>query len=201
MEKDIVLIGGGGHCKSVIDVIEKTELYKIIGIIDTTEKLGEKVLDYEIKWTDNDLPGLVKNKNLHFFITIGQIKDYSKRLSIYLKLKSLNIKLPTIISPLSYVSKYSKIGEGTIIMHHCIINSNVIIGNNCIINTKALIEHDAIIMDNCHISTGAIINGGVKVEANTFFGSSAVAKEYSVIPENSFIKANSLYYNKKNEKK
>jgi len=194
MKKNIILIGGGGHCKSVIDVIETTELYIIEGIVDIPEKLGEKVLNYEKKWTDTDLEKLTQDRNLYFFITIGQIRDYTKRLSMYLKLKNLNTKLPVIISPLSYVSKYSKIGEGTIIMHHCVINPNVTIGNNCIINTKAIIEHDVTVMNNCHISTGAILNGGVYVGENTFFGSSAVSKEYSVIPSNSFIKANSLYY-------
>ena len=32
--KDIVLIGGGGHCKSVIDVIEQEGRFKIIGIVE-----------------------------------------------------------------------------------------------------------------------------------------------------------------------
>ena len=37
MKEKIVLIGGGGHCHSVIDVIEQENKYEIIGIIDTKE--------------------------------------------------------------------------------------------------------------------------------------------------------------------
>ena len=48
MKEKIVLIGGGGHCHSVIDVIEQTNKYEIIGIVDTKENIGKKVLDYEI---------------------------------------------------------------------------------------------------------------------------------------------------------
>jgi acetyltransferase-like isoleucine patch superfamily enzyme len=55
----------------------------------------------------------------------------------------------------------------------------------------SLIEHDASIGDHCHISTGAIVNGGVKIGKCSFYGSSAVSKEYIELPENSFIKANS----------
>jgi sugar O-acyltransferase (sialic acid O-acetyltransferase NeuD family) len=102
-------------------------------------------------------------------------------------LKSLEFKLPVIISPRAYVSKYAFIDEGSIIMHDALVNVNAKIGKNCIINTKALIEHDAIVEDNCHISTGAIINGGTVVKEDTFFGSNAMAKEYIEIKAKSII--------------
>ncbi|UEB50194.1 PglD-related sugar-binding protein [Campylobacter curvus] len=43
--QDIVLVGGGGHCKSVIDVIELENKFKILGIIDTAENVGKKIFD------------------------------------------------------------------------------------------------------------------------------------------------------------
>jgi len=47
--KDIILFGGGGHCKSVIDVIESEGSYKIRGIIDKEEMVGKNVLGYPMK--------------------------------------------------------------------------------------------------------------------------------------------------------
>ena len=182
----IILIGGGGHCKSCIDVIEQTGKYRIAGIVDVSEKLHQKILDYEIIATDEDLPRLV-NEYENFLITLGQIKSPDKRIRIFQTLKKSGAKLPVIISPLAYVSKHAKIGDGTIIMHYALINAGAKIGSNCIINSKALIEHDAIIGDHCHIATGAIINGGVKVGRGTFFGSNAVCKEYIEIGENAVI--------------
>ena len=186
MKERIILIGGGGHCKSCIDVIEQAETFNIVGIVDVPEKLHQKILDYEIIATDNDLPQLV-NEYENFLITLGQIKSPAKRTRLFKTLKESGAKLPVIISPLAYVSKHTEIGDGTIIMHHALINAGAKIGNNCIINTKALIEHDAIIGDHCHIATGAIINGGVKVGTGTFFGSNAVCKEYIEIGENTVI--------------
>lgn len=182
----IILIGGGGHCKSCIDVIEQSGKFQITGIVDLPEKLHHKILDYEIIATDDDLPRLV-NEYKNFLITLGQIKSPKKRIRIFQTLKASGAKLPVIISPLAYVSKHAKIGDGTIIMHHALINAGAKIGENCIINTKALIEHDAIIGDHCHIATSAIINGGVKVGSGTFFGSNAVCKEYIEIGENAVI--------------
>jgi len=186
MKEKIILIGGGGHCKSCIDVIELETKYTIAGIVDIKEKLHQSVLGYNIFATDNDLPDLVK-KYQYFFITLGQIESPEKRIRIFQTLKESRAKLPVIISPLAYVSKHAEIGDGTIIMHNVLINAGAQIGSNCIINTKALIEHDAIIGDHCHIATGAIINGGVKVGRGTFFGSNAVCKEYIEIGENAVI--------------
>ncbi len=183
MKERIILIGGGGHCKSCIDVIEQQGNYHIAGIVDVSEKLHQKVLGYEIIATDDDLLRLVHECE-NFIVTLGQIKSPEKRIRIFKKLKDLKAKLPRIISPLAYVSRHAQIDEGTIVMHFALINAGAKIGSNCIINNKALIEHDAIIGDHCHIATGAIINGGVKVGSGTFFGSNAASKEYIEIEEN-----------------
>ena len=189
MKEKIVLIGGGGHCHSVIDVIELENRYEIIGIVDTKENIGKKVLGYEIIGCDDDLETIFLScKNA--LITVGQIKTSDLRIKLFDKLKDIGFNFPVIISPIAYVSKHATIDEGTVIMHHALVNANVKIGKNCIINSKALIEHDCIIGDNCHISTASVINGGVTVKANTFFGSNATSKQAIEIA--GFIKAGSL---------
>ena len=189
MKKEILLIGGGGHCKSVIDVIEMEGVFQIAGIIDQEELIGQKVFDYEVIWCDDDLEKLSAKYN-YACITIGQVKTPQIRIKLYKMLKESGYKLPVIISPLAYVSKYAHIKEGTIIMHHALVNANAKIGSSCIINTKALVEHDSTIEDNCHISTGAIVNGGVVVKSGTFYGSNATSKEY--VKTSGFIKAGSV---------
>jgi len=189
MKEKIILIGGGGHCHSVIDVIEQTNKYEIIGIVDTKENIGKQVLSYEVIACDDDLKTIFETcKNA--IVTVGQIESNIIRVKIYNKLKQIGFNLPVIISPLAYASKYSIIEEGTVIMHHALINANVRIGKNCIINTKALIEHDCVVGDNCHISTASVLNGGVVVKENSFFGSNATSKQGVEIA--GFIKAGSL---------
>ena len=189
--KEIVLIGGGGHCESCIDVIEQEGTYEIVGIVDKKELIGKKVLNYEVFATDEDLPLLAK-KYRYVLITIGQIGSPEIRRKIYNLVKGLGFELPVVKSPLAYVSKYAEIGEGTIIMHGAIVNAGARIGKNCIINSKALIEHGAVIGDFSHISTGVIINGGVVVGQDCFLGSNSTTKQYTKIPNGSFIKAGSV---------
>ena len=189
MRVEILLIGGGGHCRSVIDVIELEDKYTIAGIIDKKELIGQDVLGYKVIGCDDDLEKLFE-KYKYAIITVGQIRSNSLRVKLFDKVQEIGYKLPVIKSPFSYVSKHSLIEEGTVIMHQTLVNANVKIGKNCIINTKALIEHDATIEDNCHISTATVINGGVVVKENSFVGSNATTKEYIEI--DGFIKAGDL---------
>jgi sugar O-acyltransferase (sialic acid O-acetyltransferase NeuD family) len=191
MKKQIILIGGGGHCRSCIDVIEGDNHFTIAGIIDVPEKVGQTIFGYLIIGSEEDLPEIVKTYKL-YLISIGQIKSPDTRIEKYENIIGLGGALPVIISPAAHVSKHASIGEGTIVMHGAMVNAGASIGRNCIINTGAIIEHDVIMGDHCHISTGATINGGTVIKRGSFVGSNAVTKEYITIGEKSFIKANSL---------
>ena len=188
---NIVLIGGGGHCKSVIDVIEQEGRFNIVGIVDRPELLKTKVLGYPVIANDSDLVNLAK-KYQYALITVGQIKSPSLRIKLFGLAIKANFVLPSVISPSAYVSKHAIIGKGVVVMHHALVNANASIGNNSIINSKSLIEHDVIIESNCHISTNVTINGNVKVEKNCFVGSGSITKESITIGSDSFIKAGSL---------
>ena len=168
MKKKLILVGGGEHCESCIDVIEQENIFCIAGIVDLPEKLNESVLGYKIIGTDVDLPLLVKEYN-NFLVTIGHVKDPLPRIRLYNKLKELKVNLPSIISPSAYVSKYAYLGRGSIVMHHSIVDVNSKIGNNCIINHSSTIGHYANVKDHCHISANCVL-GRCKINKGTFIG-------------------------------
>lgn len=170
-QKQIILLGGGGHCKSVIDVAESVG-YTILGILDKPELVGTRILDYEIIGVDDDIPQYVDKAA--FVITVGQIKSPAIRQKLDGLVKQAGGKLATIVASDAYVSKYATISEGTVVMHKAFVNAGAKIGRNCIINTMANIEHDCEIGDFCHISTGVMVNGDCKVPVGTFIGSQSV---------------------------
>lgn len=191
MGEEILLIGGGGHCKSCIDVIETQGVYEIKGIIDVKEKVGSFVLGYPVIAIDDEIKRLAQ-QHINFLIAIGQIRSPMRRKELFQKVKACGGKFPVIVSPRAYVSKHAIVGEGTVVMHNAVINAAAFIGANCIINTGAIVEHDAVVGDNCHIAPGAIVNGEVKIGDDTFFGSGAVSRERVTMRDGSFIKAHSL---------
>ena len=185
----IVLIGAGGHSRSCIEIIEENNDLKIEAIVDTFTK--DKIFEgYKVINNENELKDIYKNID-NAFICIGFTykKNLIIRENIYKNLKKICFKIPIIQSKHSYVSKKTKIGDGTIIMHNSFVNSNVSIGNNVILNTGSIIEHDSNIGDNCHISTGVIINGTCNVGKNSFIGSGSVLPNNYNVKPNSFKKA------------
>ncbi|MCF6299489.1 MAG: acetyltransferase, partial [Thiomicrorhabdus sp.] len=117
--KKILLIGGGGHCKSCIDVIEQQGIYEIAGIIDQPKTVGQTVLGYRVIGSDDDLPPL-RNEFDCAFVTVGQIRSADLKIKLYQLLTNLTFTVPSIISPLAYVSKHAQISQGTIVMHHAL---------------------------------------------------------------------------------
>lgn len=188
----LLLIGGGGHCRSCIDVVESSAGFAVAGIVEHPDRYrGGSVLGYPVIGSDNDLRSL-KNKYDFALITIGQIGSSNIRQRLFSHLKDLGFVLPVIISSFAHVSKHAQLGEGSVVMHQAVVNAGAIIGENCILNTRCLVEHDTKIGDHTHISTAAVINGGVGVGAGSFVGSSATVAHGVSLPDNFFFKSGRL---------
>ena len=190
MKRPLILIGGGGHCKSVIEVAESAG-YEIKGILDMPDEVGKEVLPgHKIIGTDDEIPQYVEECD--FIITIGFIKNPALRIKLYNKVKAAGGRLATIIASTAHVSKYAELGEGTVIMHHAFVNAGAKIGDNCIINTFVNIEHDAEVGNQCHISTGTMVNGECKIGENCFIGSQSVCANCIEIASDIIVGAGSV---------
>ena len=186
--RKLIIIGAGGHTKSLIDLILCTEKWHIEGLVGKYEELGKKIFGFEVKWTDKEL---TKISHDYKYVVLGfaSLGIQKKRVLFINKLRKIGFKIPSIISPHAYISKYSKIGEGTTIGHFSLVNANSYIGKFCIINSQSLIEHDVRVDDFCHISTSVTINGGVHLGQETFIGSKSMLREGLSIPKGTIISA------------
>lgn len=191
MEK-IILIGGGGHCKSVIDTIRSSIKYEIIGIVDLKEKVGTFIGDIKIIGTDEDLEVFYKKGIRNAFITVGSIGNPALRIKLYNMARKIGFKFPIIIDKTAIVSKNTIIEEGTFIGKGAIVNTNSKIGKNSIINSGSIIEHDCIIGDFVHIAPGSVLSGGVIIGENTHIGTNSTIIQNIKIGQNTIIGAGSV---------
>lgn len=169
--KKLILVGGGGHCKSVINVIRLLNR-EIKGILDIPEKVGNKILDVPIIGTDKNINEYISD--CEFVVTLGFIENPNVRIRLFQQIANLGGNFATLISPLANVSKYSRIGKGTVILNGVNVNADALVGENVILNTNSNIEHDVVVSDHCHISTGACINGVATIGKAVFVGSNSV---------------------------
>lgn len=192
-KKPLVLVGGGGHCRSCIDVIELEGRYEIVAILDLASQVGQNCMGYEICGTDADAVDYVE-KGVDFLVTVGQIKTSQPRQKVVERLQGLGASFARVVSPLAHVSAHAELACGTIVMHHAIVNACAVVGQHVILNSKSLIEHDATIEDFVHVSTGATINGGVIVGRGSFIGSNATTREYIKIEPGALLRAGEMHW-------
>ena len=165
--KSIFIYGASGHCKVIIDTVEKEGKYRIAGLIDDNPELHEKdFCGYPVIGGNDVLKGADPNS----YTLILAVGDNSARKKIWEKVKPMGYKLSCTVHPSVQIGKNVVIGSGTVIMANVAINSGAKIGENVIINTGATVDHDCIISDYVHISPGTHLAGNVWVGERTHIG-------------------------------
>ena len=181
MREKIILIGGGGHCKVIIDAVKCAGKYEIVGIIDRKLNKNEETLGVPVLGGDELLSDFYKKGVGNAFISFGSVGDCAARKDMYRKIKQMGFKLPVIVHPRAVIAVDVELGEGTFVAASATINSGTKIGKNAIINTSSSIDHDCRIGDLVHIAPGATLSGGVKIGEETHIGTGANLIQYVTI--------------------
>jgi len=188
-ERKILLIGGGGHCHSVLDSILTLGKYTDIGIIDNTES---SVLGIPVVGTDEDIPRLMSEGWMDAFVTVGSVGNTKLRHKLFEMVKSIGMNIPTIIDPSAIVARGTVLSEGVYVGKKTVINAGSRIGTSAIINTGAIVEHDCIIGDFSHISPGSIVCGQVCIGNDSHVGAGSVVRQRIYIGNGVLIGAGSV---------
>jgi len=191
LEKAVV-IGAGGHARSVIDIIQQVGQYEVVGVLDASyplRKRMELMEDIPIMGDDSLLSEL-KNMNINnVFVAIG---DNQLRYKLIAKVKAHQLKLIQVISPYAIISPRAMIGAGTCVMAGAAINVNSKIGLGVIINTNASIDHDCVIGDFVHIAPGTAISGSTRIGEGTHIGTNSSIIDRLCIGKWSYIGAGAV---------
>lgn len=176
MENPLLMIGAGGHCKSVLDALPRDTHGKIT-LSDLPSRVGQCVLGIEITATDDDWESIFSAGVRYAFIAVGSVGDPSKRIRIYQRLMQIGYSLPVIADPSAVVSKSVTLAQGIFVGKKAVVNAQAHIGECAIINTAAVIEHDCVLGEFVHVAPGACLAGHVQVERHAHIGIGAVVAE------------------------
>lgn len=183
--EDIILVGFGGHGKSVADTIERGNQYKIYGYTDIKDHNNQ----YHYLGTDEVLPAMFAKGINNACICIGYLGKGNLREEISYCLKNIGFDLPVIIDPTAIVSKTASLGEGSFIGKRAVVNADASVGKYCIINTGAIIEHECKVGDFSHVAVGAVLCGQVTVGEAVLIGANATVIQCRVIESRRIIPA------------
>jgi sugar O-acyltransferase (sialic acid O-acetyltransferase NeuD family) len=167
---DVIIIGGKGGCKMVIEAIRSTNCYTIKGILDTEIAAGESVLGVPILGNESLLEILYDQGYRNVVLSFTLLNNLPLREERYLQFKKKGFLFPNIVHARATVEPSVKMGEGNIILANSMLGSDVVLGNVNFVNTGAMICHDAVVNQNNHFAPNAVLAGRITVGCNNLFG-------------------------------
>lgn len=157
----LLILGAGGHGKVVAECALSLGVYTAIAFLDDDKKVVERsILSLlPIIGTFSDA-GNFAHEFSYAFVALGNNRS---RVELITYLTKIGYKIPCLIHPAAYVSKFAHIGSGTVIMAGAVVNADAHIGVGGIINTGASVDHDCVLGRGVHLSPGARLGGTVTV--------------------------------------
>jgi len=187
MEK-IVIIGYGGHAKSVVDSIKSTQSYEIVGYTDVEDKNR----DLPYLGTDERLKLIFYSGVKNVVFGLGYMGKSTLRDKLFFLAKNIGFVIPTIIDPSAVIADDVRIGEGTFIGKYVVVNAGSCIGKMCIINTGSIVEHENQVGDFTHIAVGTVLCGNVKIGDHCLIGANSTVLQGLSIGNHTIIGGGSI---------
>ncbi|MCR4617415.1 MAG: NeuD/PglB/VioB family sugar acetyltransferase [Lachnospiraceae bacterium] len=167
---DAILIGGGGHAKSVADAVKRGGQYNIVGIVTKEE---ENLNGYPWLGNDDRLGAIFDSGIKTAIFAIGYLGKGNIREKVFNSLINIGFDVPAIIDPSAVLAEGTVLGKGTFVGKGAIINAGSVVNEVSIINTGAVIDHECNIGAYTHIAVGAKLCGAVKIGARSMVGAGA----------------------------
>ncbi len=185
-----LILGGGGHAKVLLDVLQASKLGKRLAILDSDPKIHGQLLDgVPVLGGDELLPELANAGVKFFAVGVGSVGDSRLRERLFKKGISSGLNALSIVAPSAIVSSRTLIGEGCQLLPASVVNTGARLGVNVIVNTGAIVEHDCVVGEHAHLATGARLCGGVQVGVCAHIGAGAVVRQGIKIGERAVIGA------------
>ena len=183
----ILIYGGGGHGKSVIDLIRTLHMYEIAGILDDNLPVNSKIMGISVMGGAELLPELHAQGIRLAVNAVGGIGNVHIRVQVFHRLVEAGFGCPTVVHPTAYIEPSAAIAAGVQVFPHAYVGSEVKIGFGSIINSGAIVSHDCVIDEVVNISPGAILAGGVIIGREALIGMGATINLYTNIGAGSLV--------------
>jgi sugar O-acyltransferase (sialic acid O-acetyltransferase NeuD family) len=189
--KPIVILGGGGHARVVIDAL-RCAGHTIAGVIDPKPEIAS-TLPRGVTWLGADL-SKTKAGEVQLALGVGSLDVGTKnpRPRLFQAAKSAGFEILSFRHPSAIIAADAQLGEGAQIMAGAILQPGVRLGANCIVNTGATLDHDCSIGDHVHIAPGVVLSGTVTVGDGSHLGTGAIVIQNIQIGAGAMISAGAV---------
>ena len=191
MKIQVILVGGGGHARVVLETLSH-EGIEVMGFVDR-QRPDEGVLDGLAYLGDEDeLESFVDQPEIRLINCVGSVGDARAHTRVFDDLKARGHLFHTLVHPRAIVASGVPVGEGSQVMAGAIIQPGSTIGANVLINTGAQVDHDCSVGDHTHVAPGAILSGGGSLGARAHVGTGAAVLQLRTIGDEAIVGAGAV---------
>jgi sugar O-acyltransferase (sialic acid O-acetyltransferase NeuD family) len=169
----IIIYGGGGHGKALIELLQTLRIFRIIGIVDDGLAIGERILGIPVLGGAEALPDLYNTGVRQAVNAVGGIGNITTRIQVFERLKQAGFTCPAVVHPSAFVEASARLSPGTQIFPLAYLGSEAETGFGCIVNTGAIVSHNCTLGDYANISPGAMLAGEVQIGRGALVGMGA----------------------------
>lgn len=190
MEKNLLIIGAGGHGRCIAEVAALSGEFSQIAFLDDSWLPGGIQASNLIGRTEH----LAEHTHSFSHVIIG-IGNNNVREKMHSQVLDQGMNLATLIHPKAFISASAQIGKGTVVFPGVVLGPNTRIGDNVIINCNSTVDHDGFVDDLAHIGVGVQLAGsshigrGAFIQAGSCAGFNAVAEPYAIFAPGSILKS------------
>ncbi len=169
-ENAIIVYGGGGHGKALIDLLRSLDAYHILGIVDDGIPAGDLVMGLPVLG-GHDLLAELAARGVHLAVNaVGGIGNLGVRARVFAGLQQAGFSCPALVHPTAFVESSASLSEGVQVFPHAYVGSEAHLGYGVIVNTGAVVSHDCRLEEIVNISPGALLAGEVSIGARALVG-------------------------------
>lgn len=166
----IVVYGGGGHGKSLIDLIRALNVYRIVGVIDDGLPASGDILGAPLLGGGETLAGLYAQGVRLAVNAVGGIGNVAVRRKVFARLAEAGFGCPALVHPTAFVEPSATLDAGVQVFPHAYVGSDARVGFGSIVNTGAIVSHDCTLGEAANVSPGALLAGGVTLGDGALVG-------------------------------
>jgi len=166
----MIIYGGGGHAKAVLEMAETIGAFRIAGIVDDNIAAGTVVLGVNVLGGREVLPGLTEQGIRLAANGVGGIININVRVRLFELLESGGFALPILLHPRATVERSAQVGDGVQVFANAYVGPSSVLWPKCMVNTGAIVSHDCEIGSYTHIAPGALLAGHVRVGERSLVG-------------------------------
>ena len=151
----LIIIGGGGHARSVAEAALLSGAFEVAGFLDDAFPKMAKVWDFPVLGTTVDI------EKYRVFAEVGVVAIGNNELREVLcgQLRTAGFELTTVIHPRAIVSPTAAVDAGCMIMAGAIIGTEAQLGSGVVVNCGAVVDHHCRVEDFGHLGVHAAMAG------------------------------------------